>query len=105
MSKSHSNYQLHLIQDKLTLATFERTLQRLVADGDELLFLNDSVFVLLLADFSSEKFCELTSKVSVNAIDEHLQARNIADITDKLNVISFTDFIEKSQNCCKIVSW
>lgn len=105
MSPSQSDFQLHLIQNKLSLATFEGFLLRLATDGDSLLFLNDSVFVLLLAEFQSEKFHQLTGKVSIYALDEHLQARNITAFTDRLKTIDFTDFVEKSQNCSKIVSW
>jgi len=105
MSQSLSNSQLHLIQNKLSLEAFECLLLRFAADGDSLLFLNDSVFVLLLAEFQSKKFYQLTSKVTIYAIDEQLQARNITAFTDKVKTIDFADFIEKSQNCSKIVSW
>ncbi len=101
----HSNFQLHLIQNKLSFATFERLLLRFAADGDSLLFLNDSVFVLFLTEFQSEKFHQLINKISVYAINEHLQARNITRFTDKLKTINYADFVVKSQNCSKIVSW
>ena len=105
MSQSQSDSQLHLIQNKLGLADFESQLLRLSSDGDSLLFLNDSVFVLLLAEFNSERFYQLTRKLAILAIDEQLQARNITANTDNVKAISFADFIEKSQNSAKIISW
>ena len=105
MSQSQSDSQLHLIQNNLSITTLERLLLRLAADGDSLLFLNDSVFVLLQAEFNSEKFYQLTRKLEVFAIDEQLKARNINEFADNVKVISFGDFVEKSQNSSKIVSW
>ena len=102
---SQSNSQLHLIQNQLDLTSFKSQLLRLTSDGDSLLFLNDSVFVLLQAAFNSEKYYQLTRKLEVFAIDEHLQARNITSSTDNVKVINFAGFVEKSQNCNKIVSW
>jgi sulfur relay protein TusB/DsrH len=105
MPQSSSNSQLHLIQNKLDLTTFESQLLRLATDGDSILFLNDSVYVLLLAEFNSEKFYQLTHRLKILAIDEQMQARNIAGITSNIKAISYSDFVEESQNCKKIISW
>ncbi len=104
-SQSQIKPQLHLIQNKLSLATFERQFLRLVADNDSLLFLNDSVLTLLEKEFSSENFEQLTRKVTLYAIDEHLQSRNITQFTHHIKTIRFQDFVEQSQSCSKTVSW
>ena len=105
MTESQSNSQLHLIQTSLSLAAFEQQCLRFVSDGDSLLFLNDSVFVLLQQEFNSDTFERLTRNVAICAIDEQLQARNITRFTTNIKTISFVDFVKKSQNCAKVVSW
>ena len=105
MAQSQINSQLHLIQTKLCLATFEQQCLRFVSDGDNLLFLNDSVFVLLQKEFNSDAFLRMTRNVALYAIDEQLQARNITRFNSPIKPISFQGFVEKSQNASKVISW
>ena len=103
---SQSQVQLHLIQNQLSFAAFEQQFLRVVADGDSLLFLNDSVFVLLQEDFNSDRFTELCAQLSVFIIDEHIEARGISTlISSHIKTISYQEFVEQCQKATKVVSW
>ncbi len=106
MSNSPVKPQLHLIQNTLSLASFERQFMRLVDEGDSLLFLNDSVFELLQQEYNTDTFVQFTRKASIFVIDEQVHARGIFELPNKnIKITRYPQFVELCQNAAKIVSW
>ena len=98
--------QLHLIQAQLSSKEFEQQCRRYVSDKDSILFLNDSVFTLTDKHFNSDEFRRLIGQISILALTEHLQARNIiSHVAGYVEEIDYPTFVSLSQQANKVVSW
>jgi len=97
--------QLHLIQNRLSFAEFDLQYNRLINQGDPVLFLNDSIYSLLEKDFLSQEFKRLTTTTEIYLIEEQVIARNISELCAGFKLIDYADFVELSINASKVVSW
>ena len=101
-----TSQQLHLIQNQFSFDLFTLQIERLVSSKDTLLFLNDSVFMLLENDFRSNKFTAITKNIEILCIDEQTNARGISElVSNNIKLINYQDFVRISQSATKVVSW
>ena len=99
-------HQLHLIQEKIEFNQFKHLLKRMATKQDSILFLNDSLFMLLENDFHSNEFFSLTKDFEVLCIDEQINARGISKlVADQSKFISYQEFVRTCQLATKVVSW
>ena len=79
-------------------------LLRMLADGDDLLLLQDGV----LAAIEGSRFVEMLNNapITVSALKEDIDARGLtAQISSKIDVVSYTDFVNLSLKHTTQMSW
>jgi len=97
--------QLHLIQQKLSFKEFTDQFSRFASAGDQILFLNDSLYCLIEDQFNSRDFSRLSSEVNIFIIKEQAEARNICDFPEDIKQIDYSNFVDMSLKANKVVSW
>jgi len=97
--------QLHLIQNSLNLIEFKKHLNRFTQKGDSLLFLNDSVYMLLSNEFNHDDLINLMKETFILVLNEHCEARAIKSLPNNIQTISYTEFVNLSIHAKKIISW
>lgn len=79
-------------------------LLRMLADGDDLLLIQDGV----LAAIEGSRFVEMLNNapITVSALKEDIDARGLAArISAKIDVVSYTDFVNLSVKHTTQMSW
>lgn len=79
-------------------------LLRMLADGDDLLLIQDGV----LAAIEGSRFVEMLNNapITVSALKEDIDARGLsAQISAKIDVVSYTDFVNLSVKHTTQMSW
>ncbi|AVY97354.1 sulfurtransferase complex subunit TusB [Lelliottia sp. WB101] len=79
-------------------------LLRMLADGDDLLLIQDGV----LAAIEGSRFVEMLNNapITVSALKEDIDARGLtAQISSKIDVVSYTDFVNLSLKHTTQMSW
>lgn len=79
-------------------------LLRMLADGDDLLLIQDGV----LAAIEGSRFVEMLNNapITVSALKEDIDARGLdAQISAKIDVVSYTDFVNLSVKNTTQMSW
>jgi sulfur relay protein TusB/DsrH len=99
--------QLHIIQQTISLQSFEKQSARLVKSNDNLLFLNDGLYALFEAGILHFLNLKNFKQTQLLVIDEQLVARGLQNnaITNGVSPINYSDFVGHAQEASKVISW
>ena len=100
--------QLHLIQTQLTIQQFEYERSLYLGNSDSILFLNDGLYTLQELSVTDEGKLSLNSMPNtLYVLSEQLSARSLTGLAgnERIQSISYSEFVNLSINATKVVSW
>ena len=100
--------QLHLIQTQLTIQQFEYERSLYLGNSDSILFLNDGLYTLQELSVTYEGKLSLNSMPNtLYVLSEQLSARSLTGLAgnERIQSISYSEFVNLSINATKVVSW